>query len=286
MTSGKKDYSESNRASEIIQDLYLARFSQHALRCASMSLASSYMDADFSGVSIRWEDTAACPLLKLFTELQHLESKLVVKDQKTLHAFSDFVQTKVSEFVEITGAAGGLQAKWVPEILVKCREFATRACLPVLPGTGDRSLDLGTLDGLSKLAAVAYATLETSKLRSIRVHLSITRAFILKAVEQFTTRAKELHRGQQAVAFSYFECFKEFAPLLYVASSVYELVGDREIDSLDALNSHLAQIRRQFSASDELQQAAQEECNQMLELCLSDSFMAGNQALGRQLETT
>lgn len=286
MTSGRKDHSESKKASKIIQELYIARFTQHALRCASMSLASSYMDADISGASIRWEDTAACPLLKLVTELQHLESEFFVKDQKTLHAFSDFFQTKVSELVESAVAPGGLQAKWVPEILVKCREFATRACLPVLPRTGDRSLEPSTLDRLSELGAVAYATLETSKMRSLRAHLTISRAFTLKAVEQFTTRAQELHQGQQAVAFSYFECFKEFAPLLYVASSVYELVGDREIDSLDALNSHLAQIRRQFSASDELQQAAQEECNQMLELCLSDSFMAGNQALGGQLEAT
>ncbi len=286
MKSERKDYSKSKQASEIIQNLYLARFTQHALRCSSMSLASSYMDADISGASIRWDDTAASPLLKLVTELQHLESEFFVKDQKTLHAFSDFVQTKVSEIVESAGKPWGLNAKWVPEILVKCRELATRVCLPVLPGTGDRRLDPGTLDGLSELAAVAFATLESSKMRSLRAHLTISRAFLLKAVEQFTTRAKELHRGQQTVAFSFFECFKEFAPLLYVASSVYELVGDREIDSLDALNSHLAQIRRQFSASDELQQAAQEECNQMLELCLSDSFMAGNQALGRQLETT
>ena len=286
MTSGKKDYSESKKASEIIQDLYLARFSQHALRCASMSLASSYMDADFSGASIRWEDTAACSLLNLVSELQHFESEPVVNKAATLQAYSELVQTKVSEFVEIAEAPGGIQAKWVPEILVKCREFATRACLPVLPGTGDRSLDPGTLDGLSELAAVAYATLESSKMRSLRAHLTITRAFTLKAAEQFTNRALEMHQGQQTAAFSYFESFKEFAPLLYVASSIYELVGDKDIDSLEALNSHLAQIRRQFSATDELQQAAQEECNQMLELCLSDSFMAGKQVLGGQLEAT
>jgi hypothetical protein len=286
MTAERKDHSESEQASEIIRNLYLARFTQHAMRCVSMSLASSYMDADITGASIRWEDTAACPLLKLVTEFQDPESGLVVKDERMLNSYSEFVQTKVSEFVMIAGAPGGLQANWVPESLVKFREFATRVCLPLLPGTGDRRLESDTLDGLSELAAVAFTTLESSKMRSLRAHLTISRAFTLKAVEQFTTRAQELHQGQQTAAFSYFESFKAFAPLLYVASSIYELVGDRDIDSLDALNSHLAKIRRQFSATDELHQAAQEECNQMLELCLSDSFMAGNQALGRQLEAT
>jgi hypothetical protein len=248
-----------------------------------MSLASRYMDADISGASIRWQDTAACSLLKLVTELQHLETKFVVNDTTILHTYSEFVQTKVSEFLESAGTSGGLKAKWLPEILVKCREFATRACLPVLQGIGEKQLEAGTLDGLDEFAAVAYATLEASKLRSVQVHLTFTRAFTLKAVEQFSARAHELHQGQQNAAFSYFESFKEFAPLLSVASSVYELVGDKDIDSLDAMNSHLAQIRRQFSATDELQQSMQKQCNQMLELCLSDSFMAGYQALGQQL---
>jgi len=283
MTAERKDHSKSEQASEIIRNLYLARFTQHAMRCVSMSLASSYMDADISDATILWEETAAYPLLKLATELQHIESELVVNDTTTLIAYSDFVQLKARELVENAGTQGGLKAKWLPEILSKCREVAVKGCLQIV---GDKCLDVGALDGLSELAAAAYSNYETSKLRNLEVHLTRARAFTLKAIELFTVQLQELHQSPKAAGFSYFERVKEFAPVLFVATSVYALVADEDVATIESQDGIAAQIRKQFSVTDKLSQAAQAECNQMLELCLSDSLIAGNQALGRQLEAT
>jgi hypothetical protein len=246
-----------------------------------MSLASIYMDADISGASIHWEETAACPLLKLVTELQHIESELILNETTTLRSCRDFVQMKLNECVEGAGKPGGLKAKWLPEILAKCHEVAMKECSQIV---SDKHLDAATLNGLSELAEAAYKTLETTKLHSLRVHFSIARAFTLKAVEQFATRAQELRPGQQAAGFSYFDSFKEFAPLVCVASSIYEFVADKDITSLDALERYVAQIRQQFSATEELSKAAREESHQMLELCLSNSLIAGRLALERHLE--
>lgn len=93
-----------------------------------------------------------------------------------------------------------------------------------------------------------------------------------------------MHQSQKMTGFSYFESFKEFAPLVYVVSSIYEFVADKDITSLDALERYVAQIRQQFSATEELSKAAREECHQMLELCLSNSLIAGRLALERHLE--
>jgi hypothetical protein len=104
-------------------------------------------------------------------------------------------------------------------------------------------------------------------------------AFTMKAIELFTSRIQEIHQLPKPTGYSFFERFKEFAPLIWVASTVYELVSDSDIVSLEVLYSYLAQFRRQFSATDELEREAQEQCGQMLELCLSYSFTAGKNAL-------
>lgn len=284
MTSESIYQPEVEIKSKIIKDLYLALFTQNALRNVSRSLAGIYMDADISGESIRWEDTAACPILQLITKLQKFRSELLVCDANTLHAYSNFVQLKVGESVECTGSLGRLNAKWLPEILIKCQEVATKACLPMVNDTCLGVNSIHGLCGLQQLVADVYCSMENRELLSLKIHFEIAQAFAIKAIKLFTSRVQEMHKPPELAGFSFFDKLNEFAPLIWVASTVYELAADSDIASFEALNSYIAQIRRQFSAINELDREAKEQCGQMLELSLSDSLAAGKNALARHFE--
>ncbi|WNO03955.1 hypothetical protein [Rhodoferax mekongensis] len=280
MTSGTRDFSKSEQASEIIKELYLALFTQNALRNASSGLAGIYMDADISGENIQWEDTAACSLLQLLTKISKIRSEQRVCDARTLDAHSAFFQSKVIEFIELSQGPGALKLKWLPEILAKCQEFATKGCQPFI---GCNDFRTYILYGLDELVAETCANMETGKLLSLKVHLAITRAFTSKAIELFTVQIQRIHLGPKAAGFSYFQSHQEFVPLLYVASTVYELVADDDIVSLENLYSYLAQIRWQFSVTDALGPEAEKKCNQLLELCLIDSYEAGKLVIVKSL---
>lgn len=272
MTSGITDALEFAKSSKIIQDLYLALFTQNALRNVNMSLAITYMDADIKGTSIQWEETSACPLLKVVNELQGVQYEQFVKDPATLHAYSRFVQSKVLTFIASDLGPKQPNTVMLSQILVKCQEFATNNCHPLVSvnhlGTGNALL-------LSELVASTCASTDSDKLRSVRVQLAVIRAFTATATELFAAQAREWHRNVNDAGPSYFESFKEFAPLLYVARAITELVTDKEITTSADLHSYLAQIRQQFTATDELSSQAQQICNELLERCLFEARNAG-----------
>jgi hypothetical protein len=191
--------------SKILKDLYLALFTQNALRNVSRSLASIYMDADISGECIQWECTAACSILQLITKLRKFSSGPHVCDANTLHAYSDFFRLKVRESVEHSRALGGLNPKWLPEILIKCQEVATKACLPMV---NERSLDVNSMHGLfglEELVVDAYRSMETNELLSLNIHFEIVHAFTMKAIELFTSRIQEIHQLPKPTGYSFFE---------------------------------------------------------------------------------
>jgi hypothetical protein len=262
---------ESEKRSEIIRNLYVALFTKNALSNACMNLTMHYMDADRSKVDPNWEGTAAFSLLAAVTWLNSMKTRELIEDSGALNAFSDFVQSGMNAFFETHAKGVGLNAKWLPEILAKCQELARQGCLDAMENTNH---DTDARQGVTALTTDVYESMLTNRLRSVVTLDSVSRAFTLKAIELFTNQMQLMHLEANVGKTSFFEGFKEFTPLLWVAGTVYDLTPDRDIVSTDDLACFITLIRRQFSATDELSLEAMKRCNQMLEKCLDESEIA------------
>lgn len=265
-------FTKGEQKSEIIRNLYIALFTKNALSNVCMTLTMHYLDADTSKIDPNWEGTAAFSLLAAVTWLNSVKTKELIEDSGTLNAFSDCVQSEVSTFVENYAKRVGLNAKWLTEILLKCQQNAKNVCLAVLE---DEAPNEESLTGVTALAAKAYKSTCPQQLTSLKTQFLVAEAFTLKAVEQFTRRVEEMHRRPKPSNFSYFECFKETAPLIWVAGMVYKLTADKEIATPEDFENYIAQIRRQFSVTDGVSAEATAICNELLELCLGRAKDAG-----------
>jgi len=253
----------------LFKEIYLSFYANTLASKASLRAGVAYVDGSET-------DLVASDLLEISSFLLKTESDFQIVDVKTLEQFCDFIQSEVADFVQTNAAVQPFGHNTLRKELAQCQDIALQECRFII---GQPRESYESFFELSELARNVISRGEPRSLLSIWTHLLTARTFLLSAVELFTEVLEEIKNNIKSGREENYRKFRDFASLIWVANSFYDIVPEEEINSLESLDGYLEAIRFQFPVLDCESTEKDEHCIELLEQCLSEARVAGLRAL-------
>lgn len=252
-----------------VNEIYISLYANTLASKAGLRAGVAYINGNKS-------DLVACDLLEVSSMLLKTKSYIQIDDANNLQQFSDLIQRNMLDFAQTKASGEPIGSNSLQMELAQCKDIALQECRFILGQSGNAD---ESFFELSELARTVISKGEPRSLRSIWTHLLAARTFLLKAVELFAEVLQDVKNNGEFGQGDSYQKFRAFAPLIWVANSFYDVVPEKEINSLESLDKYLDAMRFQFPVLDCESTEKDEHCIELLEQCLSEARVAGLRAL-------
>lgn len=255
--------------SNLLREIYVSLYANTLAFKASMRAGTAYIDGSET-------DLVACDLLEVSSSLLKTAPDLPIDDANTLQQFSDFIQHNVLDFAQTKASGETTSSNSLQMELAHCQEIAIRECCFIFEqasGSYERYIEFSELTrtDISKDESQGYLSIQTQFLAA--------RTFLMKAIDLFAEVLQDIKSSRECEPEASYQKFKAFAPLIWVANSLFDMALEEEIYSTRSLDKYLEAIRFQFPILNSQSTVQDELCLELLEQCLSEARAAGIYAL-------
>jgi hypothetical protein len=253
----------------LFKEIYLSLYANTLVSKAGLRAGVAYIDGNKT-------DSVACDLLEVSRMLLETAFNYQIDDANTLQQFSDFIQRKVIDFVQAKKSDASFDSNSLQNELAHCQERAFQECRFIFEqasGSYERFIEL------SELARTDISKDESQGYLSIQTQFLAARTFLMRAIDLFAEVLQDIKSSRECEPEASYQKFKAFAPLIWVANSLFDMALEEEIYSTRSLDKYLEAIRFQFPVLNSQSTAQDEHCIELLEQCLSEARAAGMHAL-------
>ncbi|NBV20360.1 hypothetical protein, partial [Janthinobacterium sp.] len=106
---------------------------------------------------------------------------------------------------------------------------------------------------------------ESQDYLSIQIQFLAANTFLKRAVDLFAEVLQDIKSSRDCVPGASYQKFKAFAPLIWVANSLFDMPLEEEIFSTRSLDKYLEAIRFKFPELNNQSTYQDELCNELLE---------------------
>jgi len=253
----------------LYKEIYLSLYANTLASKAGLRAGVAYIDGSET-------DSVARGLLEISNWLMEKAFNFQIDNANTLEQFRDFIQHKVTDFVQAKKSDVSFGSNSLQKELAHCQDIALQECRFIFEQAGgsyEKYIEF------SELAQTDFSKDESQGYLSIQTQFLAARTFLMRAIDLFAEVLQDIKSSRECEPEASYQKFKAFAPLIWVANSLFDMALEEEIYSTRSLDKYLEAIRFQFPELNSESTYQDRLCIELLEQCLSNARAAGMHAL-------